>query len=112
MNPFYPDIIAGLPEAEIPFQGVRGWLSQAADHQIVFFEIEPTARVSAHKHGAQWGVVFEGEMEMTIGGVNRTYRKGDHYYIPGGILHAARFNQKTWLMDFFDDPDRYHPKSP
>ncbi len=27
-NPFYPDLIVGLPEADIPFDGVRGWLLQ------------------------------------------------------------------------------------
>ena len=68
MNPFYPEIISELPEADIPFNGVRGWLSQGKDHQIVFFEIEPIGEVAAHKHGAQWGAVFDGEMELTIGG--------------------------------------------
>lgn len=107
---FYPEVITGLPEADIPFQGVRGWLSQGEDHQIVFFEIEPIGEVAAHRHGAQWGVVFEGEMDLTIDGKTRTYRKGDHYFIPEGILHSARFKTKTWIMDYFADAHRYHPK--
>ena len=110
MNPFYPEIISDLPEADIPFDGVKGWLSQAEDHQIVFFEIEPIGEVTAHMHGAQWGVVFEGEMEFTIGGETKTYRKGDHYFVPAGVLHSAVFNTKTWLMDFFADAHRYLPK--
>ncbi len=110
MIPFYPEIITGLPEADIPFNGVRGWLSQGKVHQIVFFEIEPTGEVAAHKHGAQWGVVFDGEMELTIGGDTRTYRKGDHYFIPAGVLHSAVFKIRTWLMDFFADPARYKAK--
>jgi quercetin dioxygenase-like cupin family protein len=109
MNPFYPRLISDLPEADIPFDGVRGWLSQSDTHQIVFFEIEPIGRVAEHKHGAQWGVVFEGEMELTIGDETRTYRKGDHYFIPEGILHSALFLTKTWLMDLFADRDRYKP---
>jgi quercetin dioxygenase-like cupin family protein len=107
MDPFYPHEITGLPEADIPFDGVRGWLFQGRDHQIVFFEIELIGEVAPHSHGAQWGVVFEGEMEMTIGGVKRTYMKGDMYFIPEGVVHSARFNMKTWLMDFFADVDRY-----
>ena len=107
MNTIYPDIIAGLPEADIPFEGVRGWLSQGENHQIVFFEIEPIGEVAPHSHGAQWGVVFEGEMELTIGGRTRTYRKGDHYYVPEGVIHGARFRTKSWVMDFFKDKDRY-----
>ncbi|MFC2118926.1 NAD(P)H-dependent oxidoreductase [Bacteroidota bacterium] len=34
----------------------------------VFFDIESIGKVEEHKHGAQWGVVFEGEMELSIGG--------------------------------------------
>ena len=100
MNPFYPQVISGLPEADIPFEGVRGWLSQGADHQIVFFEIEAIGEVKAHKHGAQWGVVFEGEMELSIGGKKGTYKKGDNYFIPEGVLHSAVFKTKTYVMDY------------
>ena len=109
MQPFYPTVISDLPEADIPFEGVRGWLSQGEGHQIVFFEIEPIGEVKAHRHGAQWGVVFEGEMELTIGSDTQTYRKGDHYFIPEGVLHSALFSKKTWLMDFFADKERYKP---
>ena len=110
MNPFYPRIISGLPEADIPFEGVKGWLSQGTDHQIVFFEIEPIGEVAPHSHGAQWGIVFEGEMELTIGGKTDTYRKGDKYYVPEGVVHSAVFRTRTWLMDFFADKDRYLPR--
>ena len=106
-NRFYPELIVGLPEADIPFDGVRGWLLQGKDHQLVFFEIEPIGEVAEHAHGAQWGTVLKGEMELTIGGDTNTYRKGDSYYIPAGILHSAQFKQKTWVMDFFADRERY-----
>lgn len=107
MEQFYPDVITSLPEADIPFPGVRGWLSQAEDHQVVFFEIEAIGEVAEHKHGAQWGVVFEGEMELTIGGIAKTYKKGDTYFIPEGVLHSAVFKRKTMVMDYFADHDRY-----
>lgn len=110
MSEFYPETITGLPEADIPFYGVRGWLSQADNHQIVFFEIEAIGEVAEHKHGAQWGTVFEGEMELNIGGLRKTYKKGDNYFISANTLHSAKFVQKTWLMDFFADKNRYLPK--
>ena len=109
MNGFFPEIITQLPEADIPFEGVRGWLSQAADHQIVFFEIEAIGEVPEHKHGAQWGIVFDGEMTLTIGGKTKTYRKGDSYLIPEGVPHSAVFKKKTYIMDFFSDKQRYKP---
>lgn len=105
-----PDIIRRLPEADIPFDGIRGWLSQADDHQVVFFEIEPVGKVPEHAHGAQWGMVIEGDMDLTIAGETRNYRKGDTYYIPRNVVHAARFNTKTWVIDFFEDNDRYNKK--
>jgi quercetin dioxygenase-like cupin family protein len=63
----FPEMITSLPEADIPFKGVRGWISQALDHQIVFMDIEPIGDVAPHSHGEQWGIVVEGEMELTIG---------------------------------------------
>lgn len=108
---YYPDVITSLPEAEIPFQGVRGWLSQGVDHQVVFFDIQAIGQVPDHAHGAQWGTVFEGEMQLSIGGKVRTYTKGDSYFIPHGVLHGAVFNKRTFLMDFFADADRYQPKT-
>ncbi len=111
LNEIYPKEIQDLPEADIPFQGVRGWISQSDNHQIVFFDVEPIGEVAEHSHGPQWGIVIEGEMELTIGGITKTYKKGDHYYIPGGVLHSASFACRSQLLDFFADKERYKPKS-
>ena len=110
MNQFYPEMIMNLPEANINFKGVKGWISQSKDHQIVFFEIEPIGKVAEHSHNAQWGIVIEGEMELTIGGITKTHKKGDSYFIPEGVLHSAVFKSRTWILDFFADRDRYKPK--
>jgi quercetin dioxygenase-like cupin family protein len=106
----YPEMITRLPEAEVAFKGVRAWISQGKDHQVVFLEMEPIGLVSAHRHGEQWGIVVEGEMELTIGGVTRRYKAGDSYHVPGGVEHAARFLAYTRVIDVFADVDRYRPK--
>lgn len=106
----FPEMIMKLPEADIPFPGVRGWISQGEDHQIVFFDIESTGSVGEHSHQAQWGTVIEGEMELTIGGVADTYRRGDSYYIPDGAPHSAVFKSRTIALDFFASKDRYRVK--
>ncbi len=108
-NPF-PNIITTLPEADIPFNGVKGWISQSDDHQTVFIEIEAIGKVAEHSHCAQWGIVVEGEMDLTIGGDTKTYAKGDSYFIPDGVVHSAVFKTKTWAIDFFADNNRYSPK--
>ena len=106
----FADIIKLLPEADIPFKGIKGWLSRGEDHQIVFLELEAIGKVEEHKHGAQWGIVVEGEMDLTIDGITKTYRKGDSYFIPDGVLHSAVFKKKTWAIDFF--ADNFSPSSP
>ena len=106
----YPEFITGLPQVEIPVPGVRGWLSQAKDHQVVFFEIEPIGEIPPHSHGEQWGIVVEGEMDLTIGGETRRYRPGDSYHIPPGVEHGATFLTRFRAIDVFADADRYKPK--
>lgn len=110
MRTFFPEFIDQLPEADIPFEGVKGKLLQGNSQQVVFFEIEPIGQVAEHKHGDQWGVVFEGEMKLTMNGETITCRKGDRYFIPAGVLHSASFVKKTFLMDVFADKDRYKAK--
>ena len=109
MKQVFPKMITSLPEADIEFKGVKGWISQSNYHQIVFLEIEPIGKVAEHSHGAQWGIIVEGEMDLSIGGITKTYKKGDSYYIPDGVLHSAVFKSKTWAVDFFADRNRYKP---
>ena len=109
-NEFYPKMITDLPEADIPFRGVQGWLLQGIGEQVVFFDIEPIGEVSEHSHGEQWGFVIEGEMELTINGVKKVYRKGDHYHIPAGAPHSAVFKTQAKVVDVFADMNRYRAK--
>lgn len=106
----YPDLIKNLPECDIPFKDINGKLFQGKNHQIVFFEIPGGTKLPAHSHGAQWGVVLEGEMELTIGGQTKNYSKGDSYYIKNGEEHQATFLTDIKVLDFFEDSDRYKEK--
>ncbi len=107
---FFPPEIRGLPEADIGLPGVRGWLLQGGTGSVVFFDIAPIGVVPPHSHGAQWGIVLGGEMDLTIGGETRTYRRGDRYYIPAGTVHSATFRTRFFALDFFAERDRYRPK--
>jgi mannose-6-phosphate isomerase-like protein (cupin superfamily) len=106
----YPEMIITLPEIDIPLEAIRGWLLQAKDKQVVFFDIQPGCEVPPHSHCAQWGFVMEGEAKMVIGGKSRVYRKGDWYFIPEGVVHSATFPIKANAIDVFDDPQRYSIK--
>ncbi len=106
----YPAVITHLPEADVPFDGIRGWLSQGEEHQILFLDIDAGSEVPAHSHGEQWGIVVEGEMELTIAGEARRYHVGESYHIPAGTVHQARFLTHFRAIDVFADADRYTAK--
>ncbi len=105
----YPEMIKGLPRADVPLEGVRAWISQGEDHQVVFFDIDPIGEIEPHHHGEQWGIVVEGEMELTVGGETRRCGPGDSYHIPAGVVHGARFLSHFRAIDVFADMDRYKP---
>jgi quercetin dioxygenase-like cupin family protein len=107
----FPEIITSLPEADINFEGVRGWISQGEEHQIVFFHMEPMGEASEHSHDyPQWGIVVEGRMELIINGKSRMCEKGDEYVIPALAKHSARFLTSCRIIDFFREKERFKPK--
>ena len=53
---------------------------------------------------------MDGELHLTIGGTLKTYRRGEEYFVPAGVPHSASFKKGLRVIDFFDDPNRYHPK--
>lgn len=108
-NDLYPPIIRDLPLANIPFKGVKGHLLQGTSRQLVFFDIEPIGEIPEHSHGAQWGVILEGEVDLTISSVTHTYRKGDSYYIPAGAPHSVAVKTHCKALDLFAEVDRYQP---
>ena len=90
MSEMFPEPIRSLPEAEIPSSGIKAYLSQADNHQILFMEFDEDVEVPEHSHEAQWGVVLAGKIDLTIDGFERTYTKGDSVFIPAGVKHSAK----------------------
>lgn len=103
----YPEIINKLPAIEIPINGARGHLLQGQANQLVFFDFSEDTEIPIHSHGAQWGIVVDGRIDLTIGGEENTYRKGDSYTIPSGVLHGGKIYAGLKVLDFFEDADRY-----
>ncbi len=107
----FPTVIKNLPKADMPFQGVKAWILQGEKHQLIFFEMQPTAIVAEHSHNyPQWGMVIEGKMKLTINGKTKTIKKGDGYLIPARAKHQAKFLTKTQVIDLFSEKTRYKPK--
>jgi len=108
----YAKVITDFPEADVQFEGIKAWILQGEAHQLVFFQMEANAIVPEHSHGyPQWGMVIEGEMELTIKGKTRNCKKGDEYLIPAGAKHRARFLEKSRVIDLFSERTRYQTKT-
>ena len=106
----FPKPIRNLPEADIPLEGIKAYLSQSDTHQIIFMEFEKDVDLTEHSHASQIGIVLEGQIDLTIDGKKKTYTKGDRYYIPDGELHSGKIYAGYADITFFDEPDRYSMK--
>ncbi len=109
MKPF-PAWIGDLPEVDTPFEGLEGRLLSGPHGQTVFFLATRDLDVTPHSHGAQYGVVVNGRVELRVGGENRVLGPGDAYEIAAGEEHAARVEAGTALVEVFQEPDRYRAK--
>ena len=110
MSETFPKPIRDLPEADIPLEGVKAYLSQSDTHQIVFMEFEKDVDLPEHSHAAQMGIVLEGKIDLTIAGKTKTFTKGDRYFIPEGTLHSGKIYAVYADVTFFNEPDRYSIK--
>ena len=108
-NPF-PPIITNLPKADIPFEGLEAYLLQGENQQVIFMRFARGAEVPEHSHEAQWAVVLDGEIELTVDGKTRIHRKGDSYYIPRNAVHSAKVSADYSDITLFNQPDRYTVK--
>jgi len=107
---FFPDIVTNLPEADIPIEGLRSYLLQGSNQQFVFMDFEKDAEIAEHSHEAQWGAVLDGEIELTIGGKEYTFIKGDTYFIPRGVKHSTKIRKGYKDLTLFNQKDRYKTK--
>ncbi len=110
MSEIFPKPIRNLPQATIPFDGIKAYLSQAEDHQILFMEFTEDVEVPEHSHEAQWGVVVAGKIDLTVDGIKRTYTTGDSVYIPKGAKHSAKIYAGYADISFFNEKTRWKTK--
>jgi quercetin dioxygenase-like cupin family protein len=105
----YPDFIEAFPSIDLPFPDdvVRTSVVRSDNGLVLFFTFLKDMKIPLHAHGAQWGTILEGEIELTIGGETRTYRPGDSYTIPAGVQHGATIKAGTRAIDVFEEADRY-----
>ncbi|QQE11671.1 cupin domain-containing protein [Planctomycetota bacterium] len=106
----FPSLALHWHEADIPVDGVHSKVMNAGEQQFVFMSFDEDVEVAPHAHKAQWGVVLDGEIELTIGEETKTYRKGDTYEIRDGVVHSAKIKAGYRDLTLFDQADRYKIK--
>ncbi len=105
----YPDFITAFPSIDVPFPDdvVQTAVVKSEHGLVAFFTFLKDMELPTHAHGAQWGTVVEGEIELTIGGETKIYKAGDSYSIPAGVEHGALIKAGTRVIDAFEEADRY-----
>ena len=110
MASILPEPILKLPEAEVPFEGIKAYLSQGENHQIIFMEFKKDAEIPEHSHESQWEIVLEGKVDYWEEGIKYTFKKGDRFFIPKGKKHSAHVFAGYASIVFFNQKERYKKK--
>ncbi|MSO96150.1 MAG: cupin domain-containing protein [Thermoleophilia bacterium] len=96
--------VVRLTESEahelVPGVTMRPLFGQGAMLNLIEFSPGTSVPLHAHPH-EQLGHVLEGEVLMTIGGIDYPLGPGDAYQIPGGVEHGAVCEERCLVMDIF-----------
>lgn len=106
---FFPEFIQNFPDLDVPFSSevVSCKAIRSDAGLVVFFTFHQDFTLPPHSHLGQWGTVIKGEVTLTIGDETKTYRPGDSYNIPSGVIHSGEIKTGTQAIDVFEEPDRY-----
>lgn len=91
MSKIFTKMIINLPQANVPLDGAKSYLSQGDKHQIIFLEFEKDVYLPEHSHKAQWEYVLNGKVDLWVNGIKHIYKKGDNFFIPKGINIQERY---------------------
>ncbi|MBU0497244.1 MAG: cupin domain-containing protein [Candidatus Thermoplasmatota archaeon] len=110
MVELFSEPIKSLPKVDIALQGVEGYIFQGIDKQIVFLQFNQAVEIPKHTHDDQWEIVLNGCVDLFINGKSIRYVKGDHFFIPKDVVHAAKVFAGYAAIIFFNEKTRYIPK--
>jgi quercetin dioxygenase-like cupin family protein len=84
-------IPAGAGSRHVIFPGVEIQTTAGTNLMLSVVRFEPESVVLDHAHyHEQIGMLLEGRLEFTVGGVTRLLGPGDIWRIPGGVSHRVR----------------------
>ncbi|MGO9464494.1 MAG: cupin domain-containing protein [Isosphaeraceae bacterium] len=85
------------------FPGVELRAVAGTNLMLSVVRLEPGSIVLDHSHHhEQMGILIEGRLEFTIGGITRILVPGDMWRIPGGVVHRVKaLDQPALALDVF-----------
>ena len=94
---------AGSGAKHLIFPGVEIRSTALERLMLCVVRLEPGSVVFEHSHPhEQMGILLEGRLEFTVGGVTRLLGPGDMWRIPGGVVHRVRaLDQPSLAIDVF-----------
>ncbi len=110
MSEIFPKPVLDLPKEDIPVDGLKAYIAQGEHFQILYMEFEKDAIIEEHSHESQWGVILEGQIDLSIDGKELVFRKGDRYFIPKGVKPSAKIYKGYADITYFNQKDRYKSK--
>ena len=97
--PHFPERLRHLPPFEGPFDAYK-LAANGCDVLLASYPAGTTLEEHTHETN-NVGVITQGEMILTIEGVERRYGIGDWYKSPAGTPHAARTEVDTSEIEFW-----------
>lgn len=98
-KPHFPDLIRQLPEFDGPFDAYQ---LNAKKCEVLFASYPAGTSIEPHSHPTRnAGVITEGELILTVGGVENRYGPGEWYRIEENEEHSARFDVDTSEIEFW-----------
>jgi quercetin dioxygenase-like cupin family protein len=97
--PHFPKLLRDLP----PYQGAfDAYKLEAKDCDVLFASYPQGTVIPPHSHETEnVGVITQGELILTLNGVETRYRPGQWYHVPANATHAARFEAETSEIEFW-----------
>ena len=94
---------AGSGSKHLIFPGVEIRTTAGSNMMLSVVRLEPESVVLDHAHPhEQMGILLEGRLEFTVGGVTRLLGPGDMWRIPGGVVHRVRaLDEPAVALDVF-----------
>jgi quercetin dioxygenase-like cupin family protein len=84
------------------FPGVVLHAISGTNLMLSVVRLEPASIVQDHSHPhEQMGLLIEGRLEFTIGGITRVLSPGDMWRIPGGVVHRVKALDQSVAIDVF-----------